>query len=170
MSERVSSEVPVSLKGKKKRSGVSKVKVLEGELRTLRDDLLRALAEQQNIRARERREREQQRLLTIAQIVRPLCDILDNFDRALSSVKTQDKALKEGLLLIYKQFMEFLSSQDIVAINPEGEVFDAYFHEAISYKESEVVPQGTILEVLQQGYCCGDYLIRAARVVVSKGK
>jgi molecular chaperone GrpE len=53
-------------------------------------------------------------------------------------------------------------------VKAENQSFDPNFHQAVTQKETDDVPENTITDVLQTGYLLHDRLIRPAMVVVSK--
>ena len=72
--------------------------------------------------------------------------------------------------MIFQQFQAQLKLLGIEEINPKNEAFNPHLHEAVSSCFHEEIPEEHIIEVIRTGYKLGDKLLRAASVVVSKGK
>lgn len=97
-------------------------------------------------------------------------DVLDNFDRALDScpIDENNKSYIEGFRMIANQMLDFLKSENVKPIDSIGEPMDPNRHEAVSVVPKDDLPQNTVVEVCQKGYCRGDKTIRPAKVIVSK--
>ena len=141
----------------------------------LRDQLLRSMAENENIRRRSKKELEDTSRYAIAGFARDLLSVADNLRRALDSTEVEQndssaafKALLEGVELTEKEFLSMLTRYGIHKITPKGERFDAKFHQAMFEVESTSEEPGSIVEVIQPGYVIGDRLLRPAMVGVAK--
>jgi len=152
------------------------VAVLEGEVASLKDQLLRAIAETENVRRRSQREREDSVKYAAAPIIRDLLGVADNLQRALESVPEELAAenevvsnLRLGVQMTQKELMSAFERHQIRIINPLGEKLDPHFHEAMFEIEDPEQPAGTVVQVIQAGYRLHDRLIRPARVGISKG-
>ena len=152
------------------------VAVLEGEVASLKDQLLRAIAETENVRRRSQREREDSVKYAAAPIIRDLLGVADNLQRALESVPEELAAeneavsnLRLGVQMTQKELMSVFERHQIRTINPLGEKLDPHFHEAMFEIEDLEQPAGTVVQVIQAGYRLHDRLIRPARVGISKG-
>ena len=142
----------------------------------LKDQLLRALAELENVRKRAEREKEQTRKFGIADFARELLSVSDNLRRALDAApqdRTQiDEALGNlitGVEMTEKELLSAFEKHGIRKLQPLGEVFDYNFHQAMFEVESNDHGAGIVMQVLQVGYAIGDRLLRPAMVGVSKG-
>jgi len=134
------------------------------------DKFLRAAADLENYRKRVAREREELTRAARETVIAALLPALDNLERALQH-SSENSPLREGLLQVRKQFERALGEFGLVEISAQaGDTFDPSLHEAISHVESNDHADGIILQQVQSGYKLGDRLLRAARVVVSKGK
>ncbi len=152
------------------------VAVLEGEVASLKDQLLRAIAETENVRRRSQREREDSVKYAAAPIIRDLLGVADNLQRALESVPEELAAenevvsnLRLGVQMTQKELMSAFERHQIRVIHPLGEKLDPHFHEAMFEIEDPEQPAGTVVQVIQAGYRLHDRLIRPARVGISKG-
>lgn len=149
---------------------------LAAENAKLKDQLLRALAELENVRKRAEREKEQTRKFGIADFARDLLSVSDNLRRALDAApqdRTQiDEALGNlitGVEMTEKELLSAFEKHGIRKLQPLGEAFDYNFHQAMFEVESSEHGAGIVMQVLQVGYAIGDRLLRPAMVGVSKG-
>jgi len=140
---------------------------LKTELDHVRDVYLRKLAEFDNFRKRVEREREEHRLAGVAEMVRDLLPVLDNFERALQHAEDDSGAFLQGVEMIAKQLRDTLEGQGVQEVNPIGQPFDPELHEAVQRVEDGQNPPGTVACVMLKGYTMGDRLIRPAMVGVA---
>lgn len=140
--------------------------------RELEDKLLRMAAEQENFKKRMQRERETAIKYAEETILRELLPSLDNLERAVEQCKCSPDAetILTGVEMTCKGLLNTLEKFGIKALVGEGQPFDPNFHEAVAMEASADVPENQILQEYQKGYMFKDRLIRAAKVVVSKGK
>ena len=161
------------------RAGDDDAESIEGlreERDRMKDQLLRALADVENMRRRTDRELEGARKYGHVGFSRDLVGVLDNIDRALATVRGGEgvpdadavKALLDGLELGWKEIQSTMERHGIRRISPKGEKFDYNFHQAMFEAESAEHPPGTVVEVVQHGYALHDRLLRPAMVGVSK--
>jgi molecular chaperone GrpE len=134
------------------------------------DLYLRSQAEIDNIRKRNKKEKEDWHNYANETLVRNLLPSLDNLEKALEHADNKNaiSALKEGIELTSKGLKDSLSKSGLVEVRALGEPFDPCYHEAVSQIENDQVEPGTVVEELQKGYLLNDRLIRPAVVVVSK--
>jgi len=139
--------------------------------RELEDKLLRMAAEQDNFKKRMQRERESALKYAEENILRELLPFLDNLERAVAQCKCSPDAetLLTGVELTCKGLLGALEKFGVKPLAGEGQPFDPNFHEAVAMEPSSDVPENQILQEYQKGYMFKDRLIRAAKVVVSKG-
>lgn len=142
------------------------------ELGLVQDQLARLTADFQNYRKRT----EKDRILWVdrskADLLLPLLDVVDNFDRALEDAKKNDEQESfakwvQGFELIRKSLYEFLADQKVVLIE-QTQVFDPNLHEAVTQVEVPDYRSGDIVEVLQKGFMIKDRVLRTAKVSVAK--
>lgn len=152
------------------------VTLLEGEVASLKDQLLRAMAETENVRRRAQREREDGVKYAAAAVVKDLLGVADNLQRALESVPAEAAAeneplanLRTGVEMTHKELLAVFERHNIRTINPLGERLDPHLHEAMFEMEDPEKPAGTVVQVIQPGYRLHDRLLRPARVGISKG-
>ena len=140
---------------------------LKAELDHVRDIYLRKLAEFDNFRKRVEREREENRLAGIEEMIRELLPVLDNFERALEHAEDDSGAFLQGIEMIAKQLWDTLERRGVAEVNPVGQPFDPELHEAVQRVEDGQHPPGTVAWVMLKGYTMGERLIRPAMVGVA---
>lgn len=145
---------------------------LDAQCKDLQDKYLRAKADLDNARKRFVKDKEDVRFQTMQFVCMPFIALFDSFKMGLNSAKEHkihDDVLK-GFEMIFQQFQAQLKLLGIEEINPKNEAFNPHLHEAVSSCFHEEIPEEHIIEVIRTGYKLGDKLLRAASVVVSKGK
>ncbi|MBB42591.1 MAG: nucleotide exchange factor GrpE [Rhodospirillaceae bacterium] len=148
---------------------------LEEETKQLKDRLLRALAENENLVRRSRKEREDAMKYAAANFARDIISVADNLTRAINSAPEPQASegssvdgLLEGVKLTERELSGALERHGVVKIASEGEKFNHDLHEALFEVPTEDVEAGTITQVIEDGYMIHDRLLRAARVGVAK--
>ena len=148
---------------------------LELKISELKDQLLRAVADNENIRKRSEREKEQTRKFGIANFAKDLLSIADNLGRALDAAPKnediKDDAIKNfviGIQMTEQELQKAFDNNNIRKIDPMGEKFDYNFHQAMFEVETDKEEPGIVMQVLQPGYAIEDRVLRAAMVGVSK--
>ncbi|MFS8070553.1 MAG: nucleotide exchange factor GrpE, partial [Byssovorax sp.] len=124
-----------------------------------------------NFRKRARREQDDATRRGRETTVKDLLPIFDNLERAAAHAESgaDAKAVSDGIRMVTKQFVDTLDRMGIKRVTTVGQPFDPARHEAIQHLESKDHPAGTVVAEVQAGYSIGDYLVRPAMVVVSKG-
>ena len=148
----------------------------QDEIKDLKDQLLRTLAENENLRKRTAKEIEQVKKYGHISLLRDFLNVVDNMERALKSVTSENqsetgvKNLIDGIEIVLKEMKSLLDKNQIKKIEPLHEKFDYNFHQAMFEAPSSDYEEGLIIEVIQPGYVLYDRLIRPAMVGVSKGE
>ena len=151
------------------------VEELEAQIAALKDRVLRELAEQENIRMRARRERDEAVRFAGSAFAKDMVSSLDNLRRAIGSFPKDlagDAPLKEvlpGLEATERGLLKTFEKHGITRLDPLGEAFDPNRHDALHLIEGSDRPPGTIIEVLEPGYLYHGRLLRPAKVNVAKG-
>lgn len=144
----------------------------EEEARRARDELLRVQAEMQNRRRRAEKDVEKARRFGQKDFSVALLTVMDNLELALNAAAESEddavRAIREGVDLTLRSFVDCLGRFNIEAVDPAGEPFVPGLHQAMSTRESPDVEPNTVLEVLQKGYTLHGQVIRPAMVIVSK--
>jgi len=145
---------------------VDKLKI---EIEKERNNFLRLFAEFENYKKRTSKERIELFSTANKELMTVLLPILDDFERGLNEVeKSSDKALLEGMMLIYNKFKNTLNQKGLKEIIlKQGDVFDAEVHEAISQIPAPSKKlKGKIIDVVEKGYMLGETIIRFPKVVL----
>lgn len=140
----------------------------DSEVQDLKDKLLRARADLDNLQRLRARERDSSRLNAVASVIRDLLPVIDNLDRALENSKDDQGDLAKGIRMTRTLLAEALNRNNVSEIPSTG-TFDAALHEAVSQVEDPTRPDHTIAQVVEKGYRIGDKVIRHSKVVVSVG-
>ena len=151
---------------------------IEEKLEDAENRVLRTLAETENLRKRYEREKEDLGNYVISNFAKEILSILDNLQRALSSInldelKDKDESISkfvEGIELTEKQIISIFEKFKIEKVKSLNANFDPNVHQAMFEVESDDKETGAVVEVVQEGYKIGDRLLRPALVGVSKKK
>lgn len=153
------------------------IAALELEKADLREQLLRTLAETDNVRKRAEREKADARTYAVEKFAGDLLSVADNLARALEALPDEEKAqlteagqnLLGGIEMTQKELHKVLTRHGVSVIEAEpGHPFDPNLHQAVANIPSEH-PNGTIASLFQSGWRIGDRTLRAAMVAVSAG-
>ena len=158
-------------------TGPSEVEALQTENASLKDRLLRTLAEMENLRRRTEREVADAKIYGVTSFARDMLSVADNLRRGLDSLPAEAresadaaaKSLVEGVEVTERDFLSRLTRHGVKKLEPQGERFDPNLHEALFEVPDESVPAGTVVQVVESGYTIGDRVLRPAKVGVSKG-
>ena len=153
-----------------------RIQILEQELDRTKDQMIRALAETDNIRKRGLREREDAQKFAVSAFSRDLLSVADNLRRALAAVPAElaeatpeIKNLLSGIEATERELLKSFEKNGIQKIEPLDEKFDPNFHEVMFEAVIPSKPAGMIIQVIEAGYTLNGRLLRPARVGVSKG-
>jgi molecular chaperone GrpE len=149
---------------------------LEGQLATLKDQLLRAMAETENVRRRLEQQAEDRGRYAVSAFAKDILPVADNLRRALDSIPAeirQDDAstakLAEGVELTERLLLATLDRYGIKRIEALGQRFDPHLHQAMMEIDSPDQAAGTVVLEMQAGYTIHDRLLRESMVGVAKG-
>jgi len=153
------------------------IEKLNAENSELKDRLLRALAEMENLRRRTEREVADARAYGVANLARDMLSVADNLARAVESFPAEERAaadaalnaLIEGVELTERDLHAALGRHGVTKLSPQGEKFDPNFHQAMYEAPDETLPAGSVANVVQSGWKIGERVLRPALVGVSKG-
>lgn len=148
------------------------VEALVAERDELKDRLLRALAEADNVRKRADRDRREAEAYGATRLARDLLPIYDNLKRALDAaddnVREHSAAMLEGVELTQRELLNIFHKHKIERIAPEpGDAFDPQLHQAMFEAPVPDVPKGHIIQVMTEGFLLHERLLRPAQVGVS---
>lgn len=158
-------------------SSAERIAALEGEIARLKDHMLRALAETDNVRKRAAKEREDASKYAVSSFAKDMVEVADNFRRALDSipedVRKGDNPLVVNLLAgidaIERTLLKSFEKHGIKRLEPLGEMFNPNFHEVMFEAPIPGKPAGMVIQLVEPGYTLNDRLLRPARVGVAKG-
>ena len=153
------------------------VEVLQAEVAELRDRLLRAAADMENLRKRTEREIADTRSYAISGFARDMLTATDSLSRALTMLPpeareagdTTTKSLIEGIEMTEREMQRLLAKHGVRPIEAEGQKFDPHKHQAMFEVPDPTRPEGTVVQVVQAGFAIGDRVLRPAMVGVAKG-
>ena len=144
------------------------------EINELKDQLLRSLAESENLRKRTIKEIADAKKYSHIYFVRDLVSSVDNLQRALEAVPNDKSQLSEpiknlviGLEIVEKEILNTFEKHSLKQINPLGEKFDYNLHQAMFEVPTNEKESGYVVEVSQKGYLLHDRLVRPAMVGLS---
>lgn len=152
--------------------------LLASQMSELKDKLLRAMAETENLRRRHARERAEAEQYAATAFARDMLSVADNLRRALDAASQllKDTAgdvlpienVIAGIEVTERELMAVFERHEIRRIEPLGEKFDPHFHQAMFEVEDASQPPGTIIRVLAAGYSIAGRLLRPAMVGIAK--
>lgn len=149
---------------------------LETEIAKLKDHLLRAMAETENVRRRLEQQAEDRGKYAVSAFAKDMLQVSDNLRRALESLPTDEvsndplaQTLAEGVELTERSLLTALERHGIKRIEAKGQRFDPNFHQAMMEIEDPTQPAGTVVLEMQSGYTINGRLLRPAMVGVAKG-
>ena len=155
----------------------ARIAELEAENAAMKEQLLRTLADMENLRKRTEKQVADARVYAIEKFAKDLLPVSDNMTRALEALPEADRAalsepgakLLEGVEMTQKELHAVLARNGVVAIDAApGATFDPNFHQAVSQMPSDQ-PNGSVAVTFQSGWKIGDRTLRAAMVAVSAG-
>src|ERR1700687_2390905 len=156
-------------------TGESKDNDLTSEIASLRERLMRALAETENTRRQGERRAQDAQQYAIANFARELLQVVDNLRRAIDAGAADAEAregdrLIKGVAATERILTQILSRFGVEELNALNEPFDPMKHEAVMETDETEQPPGNVAQVLENGYTIHDRLLRPARVVVAKAQ
>lgn len=146
---------------------------------TERERLLRTVAEAENSKKRIEIDTQKQLRYANKSLIEGLIPVLDSLEAALKSISEEKREsddsseiahFSEGVELVQKQLLDMLKTNGLTTIAAAGGPFNPNQHEAVFATESDDIPEGEVIEEFRSGYQLHDQVLRAAQVIVSKGK
>ena len=145
--------------------------VTQGRLEGALADVLRARAEQDNIRKRAQKDVEQAHRFALERFGSELLPVIDSMELGIVAAATTDDvaAMRQGLDLTLKMLQDAFHKGGLAAVDPTaGERFDPERHQAMGMDASAGLAAGSVVRVLQKGYALNDRLLRPALVIVAQ--
>mmetsp|Transcript_8155 Transcript_8155/g.12370 ORF Transcript_8155/g.12370 Transcript_8155/m.12370 type:complete len:256 (-) Transcript_8155:54-821(-) len=159
-------------------SEATKVAELEQQVKDLKDNLLRSLAEQENTRRIAKRDVEQARSFAIGSFAKSLLETSDNLSRALDAVPEELRhdhdhhpvlaTLYEGITMTDDGLSKAFKKNGLEKFGMPGEKFDPNIHEALFEYPDPNVEAGNIGQVMKKGFMLNSRVLRPAEVGVVK--
>lgn len=151
-----------------------KIDSLEKSVAEAKDQLIRTVADMENLRKRSAREREDASKYAVSSFARDLLDVADTFRRAIDSIpadlKTDERIVPmvQGIEAMERALLSCFEKNGIKKIEPLDEPFNPNFHEVMFEAPVPEKPAGVIIQVIEAGYILHDRLLRPARVGIAK--
>jgi grpE len=135
----------------------------------LTDRLKRSMAEFENFRKRNEKEKATMFDMGARSMAEKLLPVVDNFERAMLAAPAdgEGKAFAEGITMIYNQMTKTLEDLGVKAIDCVGKEFDPNFHNAVMHIEDENLGENVVAEELLKGYMYKDTVLRYSMVKVA---
>lgn len=156
--------------------GMDTYEQLATENADLKDRILRAMADTENLRKRAEREKAEATLYAATNFARDLLSVSDSMGKALEMMpdearKNADEATRnliEGIELTRRELLNSFQKHGIVEVNPMDEKFDPHYHQAMFEVPGSDKPNGTVVQVVQTGFKIGERILRPALVGIAK--
>ena len=136
-----------------------------------KESVVRAAADVENIRRRAAQDVEKAHKFALEKFVNELLPVIDNMERAIEFSDKENETLKpvlEGVELTQKSFVDAVAKFGVEIVDPQGQKFNAEFHQAMAMQPSADVEPNTVIAVMQKGFTLNGRLLRPAMVMVSK--
>lgn len=144
-----------------------RIRQLEEEVQDSKDRYLRTLAEMENMRRRQERERQDLLKYASEKLLQDLLPVLDSFEKATAASSADaNNAIVEGIRMVHKQLTHVLENNGLKAVDAVGKTFDPNVHQAIQRIESDMVEKETVKDEFQRGYTLNGRLVRPSMVSV----
>ncbi|PIE40681.1 MAG: nucleotide exchange factor GrpE [Gammaproteobacteria bacterium] len=150
---------------------LNQLEAAQQTIKDQKDSVLRAAAEEQNVRRRAERDVENAHKFALEKFTNDLLPVVDTLERALEAATGEDEALvatREGVELTLKMLLDAMKKHGVEQLDPTGEPFNPQEHEAMSMQPNPDMEPNTVMAVLQKGYSLSGRLVRPAMVIVSK--
>ena len=163
-----------NLKSEEEDSQDTEEEILREEIKTLKEEKIRVLAEMENLRKRFEREKIDSLKYGSVNFARDILSPGDNLERALSVINEEEehsqsiKNLIDGLLMVKKELSTALEKHGVTKIDSLNKKFDPNLHQAMMEVENNDLDEGVVVQEIQTGYVMHDRLLRPAMVGVSK--
>jgi molecular chaperone GrpE len=143
---------------------------LRAQVSELNDRYLRQVAEFENFKRRNARERIEMIQTAGKDVIVDLLDVLDDSERAQKQLETSEDLaqIREGIKLVFNKLRNSLSSKGLKPIDSLNKEFNVDQHEAVTEIEAGDEMKGKVVAEVQKGYYLNDKIIRFAKVVVGK--
>jgi molecular chaperone GrpE len=143
---------------------------LRAKVAELNDKFLRQVAEFENFKRRNAKERIELIQTAGRDVITDLLDVIDDSDRAQKQMETTNDLaqIKEGISLVFSKLRNTLTAKGLKGMDAKGKDFDPDLHEAVAEIDAGEEMKGKVIDEIQKGYYLNDKIIRYAKVVVGK--
>lgn len=144
---------------------------LVAEAAEFKDKYIRLVAEFDNARKRNERERIEFTKFANEGLIAQFLNILDDLERSVEAAKQNHQdytAFLKGIEMVMAHVYDMLKKNDVKPMESVGKKFDPHCHEPLMQVESGEHEDGTVVEEFQKGYYLGDRVVRTAKVKVAK--
>ncbi len=131
------------------------------------DRLQRTMAEFDNFRKRTIKEKASMYNDGVRDTVEKLLPVIDNFERAMSTVEKTEDSFYKGVEMILRQFLSMINDLGVEEIVALEQKFDPNLHFAVAHEDNENYAENVVIEVMQKGYKYKDKVIRHSMVKVA---
>jgi molecular chaperone GrpE len=133
------------------------------------DKLQRTAAEFDNFKKRSIKEKEALYVDAVSDVIGSFLPVIDNVERALQAISEDSsaKSLKDGVEMVFRQFMDTLKNLGVEEIKALNEPFDPMLHNAVMHVEDDSLGHSVVIEEFQKGYKYRDKVIRYSMVKVA---
>ncbi len=139
------------------------------ELAAFKDRHARLMADFDNFRKRQVREREEWVKRANEDLLGDLLPIVDHLELALGKAASPTDPLTVGVKLVFDQFISLLARYGVTPIDAKGQLFNPDYHEALTMMSSATVPANRVIDQFRCGWLLAGRLLRPAQVIVSSG-
>jgi molecular chaperone GrpE len=151
---------------------ISELDQLKVELAGQKDKYLRLVAEFENFKRRNAKERIELMQTAGRDVITELLDVLDDSDRAQKQLESSEdiSQVREGILLVFNKLRSRLQARGLKPMETIGKEFNPDLHEAITeIPAPNKAMEGKVIDEVGKGYYLNDKIIRHAKVVVGAG-
>jgi molecular chaperone GrpE len=150
----------------------SELEKLKAELESYKDKYIRTIAEFDNFKRRNAKERIELMQTAGRDVITELLDVVDDCDRAqqtLEKAGVAESAAWDGVKLVFNKLKSKLQNRGLKAMEVINQPFDADLHEAVTeIPAPNEEMKGKIIDEVVKGYLLNDKVIRHPKVVVGK--
>lgn len=147
------------------------LEIMRAEISSLKDKYIRLVAEFDNFRKRNAKERVELIQTAGKEVITSLLEVMDDSERAEKQIaNAQDiNAIKEGVQLVFHKLRNTLQAKGLKVMESTGKDFNPDIHEAITeIPAANEALKGKIIDEVEKGYFLNDKIIRFAKVIVGK--
>ncbi len=148
----------------------SDYEALENQAKEFKDKYLRILAEFENVRKRNEREKIEFVKYANEGLIREFLHVLDDLERSVETAQAKHQdydSFIRGVEIVMKRVYDLLKKQGVEPIESVGKMFDPHMHEILTQAPSPEHENGMVIQELQKGYRIGDRVVRTSKVGVA---